>query len=160
MGGEPPAGRLSAVKKRAITQTYFYEAPPETVFRALTEPKQLTRWFLKSARIRPVEGSSYSFAWEGYDRQTGKVLKVIPDRLLLLSWPNSFKGRTYLTDARFTLKRKGSGTLLTVKHTGFGEGEDWVWLYGAVQSGWAYFLTNLKSVLSQGADLRSKYDEP
>jgi len=148
------------MKNRTITQTYFYEAPPEAVFKALTEPKQLAKWFLKSAKITPVEGSTYTFTWEGYDRQTGKVVKVVPSKLLALTWPNSFKGKTFPTDARFTLKRKGTGTLLTVKHTGFKEGDDWVWLYGAVQSGWAYFLTNLKSVLSQGKDLRSKHDEP
>ena len=148
------------MKKRVITQTYFYEATPDTVFGALTEPKQLKSWFLKSARIKPVEGSDYTFAWEGYDRQKGKVVKVVPNRLLVLTWPNSFKGKAFMTDARFTLREKGGGTLLTVRHTGFEEGDDWVWLYGAVQSGWAYFLTNLKSVLAQGKDLRSKYDEP
>jgi uncharacterized protein YndB with AHSA1/START domain len=148
------------LKKRTIKQTYFYEASPEDVFKALTEPRELTKWFLKSAKIKPVEGSTYTFAWEGYDLQTGKVVRVVPDRLLVLTWPNSVRGKTLLTDARFTLKKKGTGTLLTVKHTGFKEGDDWVWLYGAVQSGWAYFLTNLKSVLTQGKDLRSKYDEP
>ena len=88
------------------------------------------------------------------------MLKVVPGRLLLLSWPNTFKGKTFETQARFTLKKKRSGTLLTVRHTGFEEGDDWVWLYGAVQSGWAYFLTNLKSVLANGKDLRSEFDQP
>jgi len=148
------------MKTRTITQTYFYEATPEAVFGALTEPRRLTKWFLKSAKIKPVEGSTYTFAWEGYDRQTGKVIKVVPNRLLVLTWPNSVKGKMLETDARFTLKKKGTGTLLTVKHTGFKEGDDWVWLYGAVQSGWAYFLMNLKSVLTQGKDLRSKDDAP
>ncbi|HYC11643.1 MAG TPA: SRPBCC domain-containing protein [Nitrososphaerales archaeon] len=148
------------MSKRTITQTYFYDAAPGTVFRALTEPKQLTGWFLDSARIKPVEGSGYTFAWKGYPNQKGEVKKVVTDRLLVLSWPNKVKGKVLLTEARFTLKKNGRGTLLTVRHTGFGEGDDWIWLYGAVQSGWAYFLTNLKSVLSQGLDLRSEHDQP
>ena len=148
------------MRKRTITQAYFYDVAPRTVFRALTEARQLKRWFLDSAKISPVEGGSYTFTWKGYPSQKGEVKKVVADRLLALSWPNRVKGKVLLTEVHFTLRKKGGGTLLTVRHAGFQEGDDWVWLYGAVQSGWAYFLTNLKSVLSQGLDLRSEHDRP
>ena len=147
-----------ASKKIVIKQQYYFECPRETVFEALTEPKQLVKWFLIEARIKLKEGSRYKFTWQGGSSNTGIVKKVVPDRFLVLSWPDRVNGKLYPTQASFTLSRKGKGTLLTLKHTGFKEGDDWIWLYGAIQSGWAYFLTNLKSVLSQGADLRSKYD--
>jgi uncharacterized protein YndB with AHSA1/START domain len=148
------------LKKLVIAQTYFYESSPDVIFRALTEPKQLTKWFVSSAKIKPVEGSGYTLGWKGFPSQKGVVKKVTPDRLLVMSWPNKIEGKMFMTEARFTLRKKAGGTLLTVKHTGFEEGDDWVWLFGAVQSGWAYFLTNLKSVLAQGTDLRSELDQP
>jgi len=147
-------------KKSVVEQEYYYDAAPEAVFRALTVPKELARWFLRDAKISPKEGSSYRFTWEGGFSHKGKVEEVQPGRKLVLSWPDELEGKVYETQAMFTLKKKGKGTLLKVKHTGFKKGDDWIWLYGAIQSGWAYYLTNLKSVLSQGADLRSEYDSP
>ena len=147
-------------KKLAIEQQYYFDSNPSEVFRALTEPSQLVKWFLASAKIKPRAGGSYTFTWQGGSSHTGVVKKAVAGRVLVLSWPDRVKGKTYLTQASFTFSKKGSGTLLTLKHTGFRQGDDWVWLFGAIQSGWAYFLTNLKSVLGQGKDLRSKHDNP
>ena len=147
-------------KKRVIEQEYYYKATPETVFKSLTVPKELVKWFLNEAKIRPKEGGFYTFTWEGGFSHTGKVEEVDPGRKLVLSWPDKIKDKVYETQVTFTLKKKSEGTLLKVKHIGFKKGSDWVWLYGAIQSGWAYYLTNLKSVLSQGTDLRSEFDSP
>jgi len=148
------------MKPLVIEQEYYYEASPQKVFAALTKPKKLVKWFLSDAKIKPKEGSSYTFTWKGGTSHTGKVKKVVPDRTLVLTWPDRIRGKVYETEATFALRRKGDGTILKVTHVGFKEGEDWVWLYGAIQSGWAYFLMNLKSVLNEGVDLRSKHDNP
>jgi hypothetical protein len=63
------------------------------------------------------------------------------------------------TRVTFRLKPKLDGTFLEMTHTGFKAGGLWIELYGAVCSGWAYFLTNLKSVLQHGRDLRSPEDK-
>ena len=149
-----------ASKRLAIRQKYYYEALPSAVFRALTVPEELAKWFLKEAKIRPVAGTPYTFTWLGGSTHTGTVKKASASRTLVLTWPYKVKGKVYLTEAAFKLTPKGNGTVLELKHTGFKEGDDWVWLFGAIQSGWAYFLTNLKSVLGGGSDLRSEHDGP
>ena len=147
-------------KARIVEQEYYYDATPDKVFRALTVPKELKRWFLSDAKIRAKEGSTYKFTWEGGFSHTGEVEKVEIGREVVLTWPDKIKNKVYPTRVSFTMKRKGRGTILKVKHTGFKDDEDWIQLFGGVQSGWAYYLTNLKSVLSQGVDLRSKFDDP
>jgi len=147
-------------KPADIKVRYYYDASPADVFKALTKPKKLTKWFLDDARIKPKEGTGYEFSWKGYPSQKGRVEKVVTDRLLILTWPNVVKGKVYHTKVSFNLAKKGKGTILEVTHTGFEEGDDWIWLYGAIQAGWAYFLMNLKSVLTEGVDLRSKHDAP
>ena len=147
-------------KKLVVDQEYFFEATPKVVFAALIEPKQLVKWFLSSAKIEPRKGGDYRFTWRGGYKHSGEVRKIVRDKTLVLTWPDKFEnGQVYETQVSFTLAKKGSGTLLKLKHTGFKKGDDWVWLYGAIQSGWAYYLTNLKSVLAQGIDLRSDYDD-
>lgn len=149
-----PSGQL------VIEQEYFFDTTPEIVFKALTEPKELAKWFLSKAKIDARRGGDYEFTWQGGYKHSGKVMKFVKNKTLVLSWPDKFEsGKVFTTQAAFTLSRKGNGTLLKLKHTGFKKGDEWIWLYGAIQSGWAYFLTNLKSVLAQGVDLRSRYDD-
>ena len=150
---------MARTRPLVVEQEYYFEASPRKVFAALTKPKKLVKWFLVDAKIKPKEGTGYTFTWEGGASHVGKVKKVVIDRALVLTWPDNIKGKIYETEATFTLRPKGDGTLLKITHVGFKEGDDWIWLYGAVQSGWAYYMTNLKSVLMEGVDLRSKHDK-
>jgi hypothetical protein len=58
----------------------------------------------------------------------------------------------------FTVARQGRGTLLRLRHVGYPDSGGWAPIYGATQSGWSYFLMNLKSVLEHGHDLRCEQD--
>jgi hypothetical protein len=63
-----------------------------------------------------------------------------------------------MTQVSFALTARRGGTLLTLRHTGYGTTPAWIENYGGTCSGWAYFLTNLKSVLRNGTDLRETGD--
>ncbi len=144
---------------RTVKQRYFIKAPPAKVFKALTEPRLLKKWFLMSAKLSPRKGGNYAFTWQGGASQSGKVLNYVRDRSLSLSWPQVQKGKALgTTRATFRLKPKDDGTILDISHTGFKSGSLWTENHAAVCSGWAYFLLNLKSVLQYGRDLRSSYD--
>lgn len=148
------------LKPPAITQTYHFDASPERMFKYLTDPKDLTKWFLGRAQIKPKTGSSYKFTWRGGFSHTGRVKKAVPDKSLTLTWPDKIKGKVYETQVSFLIAKKGKGCVVKLRHIGFEEGADWLWLFGAIQSGWAYYMTNLKSVADHGTDLRSDFDSP
>ncbi len=150
MGFKPPV----------IEQKYYFDATAETMVRYLTDRKELVKWLLSDARIKPEVGSTYKFTWRGGSNHAGKVEKVVPGKTLVLTWPNVIRGKEYRTKVSFSIAKKGRGSVVKLRHTGFKEGDDWLWLFGAIQSGWAYFMTNLKSVVSQGKDLRSDFDGP
>ncbi len=144
---------------RSVKQRYFVNAAPEKVFRALTQPILLKKWFVSSASFSPRTGGNYTFNWGGETSQSGKVLTYVRDKSLILSWPQVQRGKPLgMTRATFKLKPKDKGTLLDVNHTGFKSGTLWNENYSSVCSGWAYFLMNLKSVLQYGRDLRSEKD--
>ncbi|HYA57685.1 MAG TPA: SRPBCC domain-containing protein [Thermoplasmata archaeon] len=142
-----------------IEQTYFYAVSPSRVFAALTEPAQLTKWFAHKAVVAPEKGGAYRLSWRGGYTMRGKVRAFDPPKKLHVDWVDRFAGKkTFVTQARFTLERKGRGTILSLTHRGFKSGKQWVALYGGIQSGWAYYLTNLRSVLEHGVDLRTDLD--
>ncbi len=141
-----------------IDQTYFVNAPVAKVFRALTVPSELGRWFLKKAQLSPTKGRGYAFWWQGGYSHAGRVLEFVQNRRVSLSWPNSVKHVPGETRVTFAVRKRGSGTLLRVRHVGYKRSNAWLQLHGGTQSGWADYLVNLKSVLEHGHDLRSPRD--
>lgn len=146
-------------KPPRIEQTFYYAASPKKVFAALTEPKRLATWFLQDAEVELRPGGPFRFTWRGGYTMKGKVRAVRSPGRLELAWTDRFSGgKVFKTVARFDLRKRGPGTLLKLTHSGFKGGRRWVALYGAIESGWAYYLTNLRSVLEHGTDLRSELD--
>ena len=144
---------------RTIAQQYEITAPPRDVFRALSEPVELTKWMLAGATLSLRAGAPYWFEWAWGYRGEGRVLRVVRDRSLTISWPHGPSRRPLgTTQVRFGVRKVRGGTLLTLRHTGFGAGPNWVEPYARSSSGWAYYLTNLKSVLESGQDLRRDGD--
>jgi uncharacterized protein YndB with AHSA1/START domain len=141
----------------SVEHVYFYQAAPARVFRALSDPKEIVKWFPSRAKIELRKGGEFRLFWEG-GVMKGKVKAVDAPKRLVVVWHDRIDGKSYDTVARFELKKKGTGTILALTHEGFKSGKDWIWLYGAIQSGWAYYLTNLRSVLEHGTDLRSAHD--
>ncbi len=148
-----------AKDKLKIRQSYYIGAPPDVVFAALTDPSQLTRWFLSKAKVDLRKGGRVEFTWMGGHKMTGKVKAVVAGKEIAYAWHDEIgKGKKAKTLAEFSVSRKGEGSMLKLTHSGFGDSKAWIELYGAIQSGWAYYLTNLKSILSGGKDLRSASD--
>ena len=139
----------------AIEQSYYYAVPVAKVFAALTKPAVLTQWFLAAAQIDPEKGGSFRFTWRGGYTMKGKVKTFEPPRKVAYQWlDRRGKGKVFETLVRFELRKKGKGTVLKLTHKGFRSSKEWIELYGRIQSGWAYFLVNLRSVLEHGTDLR------
>ena len=146
-------------KPPSVQQTYILTSPPARVFAALTDPKQLTKWFVAKAAITPRKGGNFRLSWGKAYTMRGRVLEFDAPRTLRLAWVDHMDGgRAFETEARFVFAKHGRGTKLSVTHRGFKSGKKWIALHGAISSGWAYYLMNLKSVLDHGTDLRSASD--
>ena len=46
------------------------KATPEEVFRGITDPEQIVKWFCDEARVDPRVGGEYYFAWGGMGATT------------------------------------------------------------------------------------------
>jgi len=143
--------------ERSVNHQYFIEAQPGAVFRAVSDSRWLTRWLCDRAELSPRKGGKYRLAWTGGPTHRGKVVEFRDGQRIALgwSWPGvPLRGTVF----SLSVEAKGSGTLLTVEHSGIPRLQRWTDLYGGAEWGWTYFVLNLKSVLETGHDLRSKYD--
>ncbi len=104
-------------------------ASPERVFRALTDPRDLARWWtgiggIRNAQfdLRPGGKYQYEFRMEGETTCVvhGEVREVDPPRRLVMTWLSP-EYPTLETLLSFDLEPTAGGTRLTLRHSGLTE---------------------------------------
>jgi len=133
---------------RTIEREIVLNAPPERVFRALTEPEEPVRWFMDAAALDLRPGGALSFVWEGSGPVGGRVLEVDPPRRFDFACDEGPElGETTIA---IDLAADGGGTRLRLVHTGFGAGGDWDRVYVDTVGGWTEELEHLRRWLEAG----------
>ena len=114
-----------------IDRTIEIKAPPDRVFRALTDPVEIARWFdvvIEGAFAagREVWMTSTHPDYSGM-RFRVRVTEITPPTRLVWQWhpgavdPNVDYSREPATTVTFTVEPSPGGTRLTVAETGFDE---------------------------------------
>jgi uncharacterized protein YndB with AHSA1/START domain len=130
-----------------------YDATPDELWSALTEPERLTRWLANVAELELRPGGRFLLVWQEDGQQTdGTVLDLEPGRVLELGW-------TYPDEpdsaVRFELRPDGDGTVLVLDHRGLPPRA--IAGYGA---GWHSHLDSLDAHLAGGsADWSARFQE-
>jgi uncharacterized protein YndB with AHSA1/START domain len=153
---EGPVG-LSLEPDRSSRHSLGLKASPAEVYRALTEPEELERWFVTEARVdlRPGGEFRWVFGRPGADPASaplvtsGRCVAVVKQELLRL--------RALIedleTEVEFRIDPWRDGAILTVTHSGFPGDEDWDDTFTAIDRGWQTELHVLKLFLERGRDL-------
>jgi uncharacterized protein YndB with AHSA1/START domain len=135
---------------RTLEKTLFIRATPERVFRALTDPSELERWFVGKAEVDLRPGGALKFTWREHQVAEGAFLIVDPPHRLSFRWQmDENLGKTTVT---IELNSQGEGTHLRLIETGWGVGDDWDRLYDAVEPGWSFFFGRLVAWLEEGKE--------
>jgi uncharacterized protein YndB with AHSA1/START domain len=91
-----------------------YDAPPEELWAALTEPASIRRWLLAEAVLEPRVGGAFRLGWSGGHAAEGRVLAWEPPRLLVVEWGDP-EGVSVL---RVEVRPSGDGSALALDHRG------------------------------------------
>jgi uncharacterized protein YndB with AHSA1/START domain len=132
-----------------------YDATPDEIWSALTEPERLGRWLADVAELELRVGGRFLLRWsdgEGTQETDGTILALEPGRLLELNW--TYPGEPDSV-ARFELEPDGDGTILVLDHRGLPPGS--IAGYGA---GWHSHLDSLDAHLrGDEADWSARFQE-
>jgi uncharacterized protein YndB with AHSA1/START domain len=118
------------VEGEAIVGEVWIEAPPEQVFRALTDPLRLREWWGSRDTYWVEEWTAdvrVGGSWEARcqsaaglpSRVHGVYLELDPPHRLAYTWNPSWDGSPETT-VRFELVRHGERTHVRMRHDGFG----------------------------------------
>jgi len=140
--------------KRDLKLERVYPHAPERVWRALTDRQAMSQWMMETD-FEPRLGHRFTFRAKpqpGWDGVTYcEVTELDPPRRVAYTWRGgSGKDPSTLdTVVRFTLTPEGSGTRLTLEHTGF-TGLKAIFVSFMMKAGWAKMLrTRLGPVLDK-----------
>jgi uncharacterized protein YndB with AHSA1/START domain len=115
--------------------------PPETIWRALTQPHLIEEWLMKND-FAPVVGHRFDFRAD-WGSVGCEVMEVEPNKTLSYSWA-AMGLESVVT---WTLTESGAGTHLRMEQAGFGPGQDQAF-HGA-RYGWQQFLGKLEQILAR-----------
>ncbi|MCM1012209.1 MULTISPECIES: SRPBCC domain-containing protein [unclassified Brevibacterium] len=131
--------------ERTIEVDQFLTHPPHTVWRALTEPELLARWWAPGD-IAPVVGHAFTLDMGGFGEQPCTVTRVEPERLIAFTFAEGSLDST-LT---WTIEPEGTGTRLFLAHSGLDVdsplGQQ---AYKGMGSGWPGILATMESALTE-----------
>jgi uncharacterized protein YndB with AHSA1/START domain len=157
MTARPPATVDDAAF--SVTRSIEIDAPLDRVWRAVTEPDQISRWFGAATFSGSAAGSTGTLAWEGRDPIPVRIEAVDAPRSVSYRWSNDdARGTTppEVDDAcstvfTFTLEPLAGGTRLTVVETGFETLSDPAADLQSHRRGWNAELDELADLVEEAA---------
>jgi uncharacterized protein YndB with AHSA1/START domain len=140
---------MSTEDRRTIERTIEIDASADAVWKALSEARELVRWFPLQAETEPREGGRYWMSWGGAFEATSVIEIFEPGKHLRTTWPSGHKDgeKPAQLAVDYHLEGRGGGTVLRLVHSGFGRGASWDEEYEGVQNGWAFELRSLRHYL-------------
>lgn len=148
----------------AVVSEIHIAAPPERVFQALIDPKQVMSWWtspdcqIESFAMEPRKGGRWTYDTKQSKLNVngvtkfhcdGEVLEYDPPRRLAYTWiANWHDDKTRRTVVRWELTPKAGGTQLKITHSGLAQeassrkdySSGWTGVVGALKM----FVENLK----------------
>jgi uncharacterized protein YndB with AHSA1/START domain len=110
------------IKGHTVTRTVHIQASRSSVWKALTDPEVMVKWFGDSVGFSALEpGAAGSIDWDGYGSFPIEITEVAPEGSFGFRWSGipAEKLDEYSTHVRFTLADAGAGTDVTVIESGF-----------------------------------------
>ncbi len=105
------------IEDNAVVYEIVFPSPPERLWQALVDPRELAAWLMPAPGFAPVTGQRFTMACDPFGEISGEVIEVIPHARLSMRWTGSF-GDTVVT---FQLEPERSGTRLRLTHGGWDE---------------------------------------
>jgi uncharacterized protein YndB with AHSA1/START domain len=111
------------MSKRTVEKVLEFQASPERVWKAITDPAELSMWFGDRTELELRPGGEGFMAWNSHGSFAVRVEEVDPPQRLVWSWvhePDVPFDAAPSTRVEWTLTpREGGGTTLHLKETGF-----------------------------------------
>lgn len=109
--------------ERVVEKVLELAAPVDRVWRAISDPVELSRWFGHETELDLRPDGDGAFVWREHGRYAVRVREVDPPRRLVWSWVHEpgvpFDDAPHTTVTWELTARDDGGTTLRLRETGF-----------------------------------------
>jgi uncharacterized protein YndB with AHSA1/START domain len=145
----PSSGERAAPPgTRAAEGHVVIDASAERVWRALTDARELERWFPLDARVEPGEGGTIWMSWRNEFAGDMKILVWDPPRHLRTAW-SFHEGDAPAQVTDYLIETQGGRTVMRAVTSGFPMDPSWDGWVEGTRRGWAFELRSLKHYLER-----------
>ena len=136
-------------QKIEIKKTIVIDASPEVVFKAITDPEELTNWFPDQAILEPRTGGKMKFSFYKKNSEKrdmdyfpeGTILEFTPNKKISYTWEHPDIPEFPRTVVTWELEKiDNNKTRLELLHSGFKADK----MVKEHDEGWTYFLGRLE----------------
>ena len=137
-----------------IKKSIVIDATPEVIFKAITDPNELTHWFPDQAILEPKVGGKMKFSFFKTDSEyrqmdyfpEGIITEFIPNKKISYTWQEPNISNFPKTVVTWELEQiDDNKTRLNLLHSGFRPDET----AKKHDQGWSHFLNELKKYLAK-----------
>jgi len=111
------------MNERTVEKVLDFQASPERVWKAISDPTELSRWFGDRTELELRPGGSGTMFWDSHGSFAVRVEEVDPPHRLVWSWvhePDVAFDDAPSTRVEWTLTpREDGGTTLHLRESGF-----------------------------------------
>jgi uncharacterized protein YndB with AHSA1/START domain len=128
------------------------DAPIESVWKAISDAEELTRWFVEEASVEPGVGGTIAISWGGDEKGQTRIEEWEPNRKLRLTLvpfemgAAKYDGTTPMVD-EYAIERRDGKTVLRLVNSGIPDTPEWDGFYNGTNSGWDSFLRTMRFYL-------------
>lgn len=137
---------------RTQTHEIAIDAPIESVWKAIVDAEELTRWFVEEASVVPGVGGTITISWGGDEKGQSRIEEWEPNQKLRVTLmpfdmgPAKYDGSTPMVD-EYTIERRDGKTVLRLVSSGISDAPEWDGFYNGTDSGWRSFFRTLRHYL-------------
>ncbi|GAB4445013.1 MAG: SRPBCC family protein [Chloroflexi bacterium OHK40] len=140
--------QLSSDHSELMLQVFVQGTRPAELFRALTEPEFLTRWWPTHAEVDAREGGRYCLSWPAMNwHLRGRFIMVIRPELLIYTWSWDHKPDLAERTVTIRLMYHDGGTLLSLWHGPYDRSDQDQADRQSHLEGWRHFLPKLCAII-------------
>ncbi len=138
-------------RTKDIDLTIEIDADAETVWRAISDGEEISRWFPLNAEVEPGVGGKYKIDWGPDCGGQGTITEWEEGARLMYreEWPGA--DVEVPVTVEYTIESRDGKTIVRMVNAGFSADEDWADYLDTIDSGWRYFLWNLKVYVERHA---------
>lgn len=137
---------------QTLTYQQTMPSPPAEVYHAFTNSTALREWLCDTATASARPNGHIFAGWNNGYYATGHYTELVENRVASFTWQG--RGEPWPTQVRVEIEPVMPGSILTLTHSGIGDGPEWSGRRAMIDQGWQRSLENLASVLTTGEDLR------